>query len=140
DRRGEVVAGHAAAVAAVEHPPLRGPGRGRGSPRRTASRVAAGQLTRHVQGQTTPCLTQASSGVPFLDVRSAIFAAARLVVAGVAVIGGVLAAVRIADYTERGGLKESPSFVSAGHAGQLILPQRIPVHHPIPLSWYPPGA
>jgi hypothetical protein len=64
--------------------------------------------------------------------------AVRLALAGVVVLGGVLAAIRIADYTQRGGLNQ-PCALSCftGDTGKNFVPQNAPV---IPLSWYPRGA
>ena len=70
-----------------------------------------------------------------------VLAAARALAAIFAVLAGVLAAVRIADYTEKGGLIPRPYGVQmAGHIGQIHPSHGIQVHHPIPLSWSPPGA
>lgn len=70
-----------------------------------------------------------------------VLAAGRVIAEIVAVLGGVLAVVRIADYTQKGGLIPRPCCIqAAGHIGQILPSHRIQVHHPIPLSWYPPGA
>jgi hypothetical protein len=74
-------------------------------------------------------------------VRNGRVAAVRLALAGIVVLGGVLAAVRIADYTQRGGLI-NPCAASLGcytaEPGRgLEVVQNAPV---IPLSWYPHDA